>query len=111
MRFLIDAQLPVRLARRMTDLGHEAAHVADLGLDSATDQQIWNVAVERGAILVTKDQDFAIGRTAAGIGPTVIWIRLGNSNNSTLLTRVEQALDSISAAVERGDTVIELVAR
>jgi predicted nuclease of predicted toxin-antitoxin system len=111
MRFLIDAQLPVRLARRLADLGHDAVHVADLGLVSATDQQIWNVAVKRGAVLVTKDQDFAIGRTAASTGPTVLWVRLGNSDNAALLRRIEQALNSISAAVERGDTVIELVAR
>lgn len=31
MRFLIDAQLPVALARWLAAGGHEAAHVGDLG--------------------------------------------------------------------------------
>ncbi len=111
MRFLIDAQLPPRLARRLADLGHDAYHVVELGLLSATDQQIWNAAIKRGAILVTKDQDFATARAAAGEGPPVIWIRLGNTDNTTLISRFINALESISAAIERGDTVVELVAR
>ena len=111
MRFLVDAQMPPRLARRLTELGHEAVHVAEIGLVSAPDRQIWDSVIERAAILVTKDQDFAIARAAASEGPTIIWVRLGNTNNETLIARFVKALDSISAAVERGDTVIELVAR
>ena len=111
MRFLIDAQLPPRLARRLADLGHEASHVADLGLVAATDREIWNAASERDAILVTKDQDFAMARAAAGEGPPVIWVRLGNTDNETLIARFVQAIESISAAIERGDTVVELVSR
>jgi len=36
LRFLIDAQLPPRLAHRLNELGHEAVHVFDLGLATAT---------------------------------------------------------------------------
>ena len=111
MHFLIDAQLPPRLARRLADLGHDASHVADLGLVSATDRQIWSAAIERDAILVTKDQDFAMTRAAAGEGPSVIWVRLGNTDNDTLIARFVQALDLIEAAVRRGDAVVELVRR
>lgn len=111
MRFLIDAQLPPRLARWLGDLGHNASHVAELGLVSATDQEIWDTAIERGAVLVTKDQDFAIARTAASEGPSVIWVRLGNTDNDTLIARFVQALDAIEAAVGRGDAVVELVRR
>jgi predicted nuclease of predicted toxin-antitoxin system len=111
VRFLIDAQLPPRLARRLADLRHEASHVADLGLVAATDREIWNAASERDAILVTKDQDFAMARAAAGEGPPVIWVRLGNTDNETLIARFVQAIESISAAIERGDTVVELVSR
>lgn len=41
MSFLIDNQLPPALARFLQqDLGAEAAHVADLGLERASDQEI-----------------------------------------------------------------------
>ena len=111
MRFLIDAQLPPHLARRLADLGHDVSHVADLGLVSATDLQIWSAAIEREAILVTKDQDFAMARAAADEGPSVIWVRLGNTDNETLIARFVGALATIAAAIERGDTVVELVSR
>jgi predicted nuclease of predicted toxin-antitoxin system len=111
VRFLVDAQMPPRLARRLTELGHEAVHVAEIGLVSAPDRQIWNAVIERAAILVTKDRDFAIARAAAREGPAIIWVRLGNTNNETLIARIVGALASIAAAIERDETVIELVAR
>lgn len=111
MRFLIDAQLPPRLARRLADIGHEATHVADLGLAEAPDPDIWNSAVERAAILITKDRDFAVARAASDDGPVVIWIRIGNTSNDFLITRLMSSLDAIVDAIERGDTIVEFVAR
>jgi predicted nuclease of predicted toxin-antitoxin system len=111
LRFLIDAQLPPRLARRLSDLGHEATHVADIGLAGASDATIWNIAIERTAILMTKDQDFAIARVARDEGPAVIWIRIGNTTNEVLIARLINSLETIAAAIARGETVVELVER
>jgi predicted nuclease of predicted toxin-antitoxin system len=58
--FLIDAQLPVALAAALRRAGCEASHVADFGLATATDGHIWEEAVARSAVLVTKDRDFAL---------------------------------------------------
>ena len=55
MRFLVDAQLPPALARRIQSLGHDAEHVADCGLSTATDAEIRTQAEKTGAALVTKD--------------------------------------------------------
>ena len=54
MRFLIDAQLPPALARWLTSKGQEAQHVADVGLVSAPDKEIWNYALAAGAVIVSK---------------------------------------------------------
>lgn len=40
MRFLVDAQLPPALCRWLHERGHEAAHVAELGLIAADDATI-----------------------------------------------------------------------
>jgi Domain of unknown function (DUF5615) len=58
VRFLIDAQLPPALARELGARGHEAEHVADLGLANAPDRAIWDRVIASGAVLVTKDEDF-----------------------------------------------------
>ena len=111
MRFLVDAQLPPSLAKALRIAGHEAFHVADFDLLAATDQRIWKLAVERSAVLVTKDQDFLLLRTARGDGPTILWIRLGNCPNRKLIAQLTQALPAIVDAANRGEAVIEFVAR
>jgi len=60
LRFLVDAQLPPALARQIGSLGHEAEHVADSGRARATDTAIRAYAAETGAVIVTKDEDFAV---------------------------------------------------
>ncbi|MBV9488563.1 MAG: DUF5615 family PIN-like protein [Verrucomicrobia bacterium] len=50
MRFIIDAQLPPALARTLWALGCEAFAVRELGLRDATDGQLWNYALEHGAV-------------------------------------------------------------
>jgi predicted nuclease of predicted toxin-antitoxin system len=111
LRFLVDAQLPPRLVHRLTELGHDAFHVFDLGLISAADRQVWDEALTRGAILVTKDQDFPALRTKLNEGPLIVWIRMGNIDNQTLIRRFIGAIDEIVAAIERGDSIVELVSR
>jgi predicted nuclease of predicted toxin-antitoxin system len=111
LRFLVDAQLPQRLARTLADLGHEATHVAAIGLAGSSDAAVWDAAIKQAAILVTKDQDFAIARAARGFGPAIIWIRIGNTSNDVLIARMINSLAAIEEALARGDTVVELVAR
>ena len=55
MRFLVDAQLPPALARWLAAQGHEAEHVADLGMQGASDTAIWSHALASAAAVVTKD--------------------------------------------------------
>ncbi len=107
MRFVVDAQLPPALARRLETLGHTAEHVADRGLASAPDNVIREYAASVGAVIVTKDEDFAIRRLLTE-GPAVVWLRLGNTRRAALLTRVEAELPAIVAALERGETLIEV---
>jgi predicted nuclease of predicted toxin-antitoxin system len=107
--FLIDAQLPPSLVAALRDAGCDAVHVSDLGLLSSTDRQIWDEAMSRSAVLVTKDRDFPILRAASNDGPTVLWIRVGNTDNRTLIAQFLRALPAIIDAVERRETVIEFV--
>lgn len=77
MRFLVDAQLPPILARWLSDQGHPADHVMDVGLDRAKDKALWNHAKSTGAVLITKDEDFATPSTLAYSAPCVIRTNVG----------------------------------
>ena len=107
MRFLVDAQLPPALARRIEALGHSAEHVFDHGLATASDDAIRSFAATISAVVVTKDEDFAVRRMLQE-GPAVVWIRIGNTRRADLLRRVEADFGAIVAALERGETLVEI---
>lgn len=108
MRFLVDAQLPPALARWLAARGHVAEHVADFGMADAQDRAVWERAVEVGATMVTKDEDFAIRRALVAAGPRVVWIRRGNTTRRELLRWFEPHLPAVLEALSRGETLIEV---
>jgi predicted nuclease of predicted toxin-antitoxin system len=108
VRFLIDAQLPPALARHLVALGHEATHIAELGMVSARDREIWDRAAADGSVIITKDEDFVTMRALRSHGPAVIWIQIGNATKRTLLQRFTAALPFIIGALERGETIVQI---
>jgi predicted nuclease of predicted toxin-antitoxin system len=108
VRFLIDAQLPPSLAKYLSTCGHEATHVAEIGLNSASDRIIWSHASAIGAVLITKDEDFVTMRALNANGPPVIWVRIGNTTKRALIERFAEKLAAIIASLERRDTIIEI---
>ncbi len=107
MRFLVDAQLPPALARRIEARGHQAVHVADRGLASASDDAVRRHADRIGAVIVTKDEDFAVHHILSS-GPAVVWLRMGNTRRSVLLERMDHELGAIVSALQRGETLVEV---
>ncbi|MGF9695269.1 DUF5615 family PIN-like protein [Rhizobium sp. 0TCS1.26] len=108
MRFLVDAQLPPALAEWLLDRGHQAEHVVDCNLQSASDRVIWEFAERVRAIIITKDEDFAQRRAVLDDGPTIIWIRLRNSRRRDILIWFDQVFPAILDALQRGETLIEI---
>ena len=90
-------------------LGHEAEHVGDIGLLTAPDGLIWDHAGKTGAVLITKDEDFVTIRALSKSGgPAVVWIRIGNTTRRGLIARFSAALPEILAALQRGESVIQI---
>lgn len=76
MRLLLDANLSPVVARRLNDSGHDAIHVADIGLLSAPDPEIMRAAVEDDRVLITADSDFAaMLALGAHRAPSVVLLR------------------------------------
>jgi predicted nuclease of predicted toxin-antitoxin system len=108
MKFVIDAQLPPALADWLRAKGAEAWPVRELGLRDADDGAIWDWAVRSEAVIVTKDRDFAARRAAAGSGPQIVWLRIGNTLNRALSDRLSAAWPTISALLSEGEAVVEI---
>jgi len=107
VRWLVDAQLPPALARWLTSAGHEATHVFDLGMATASDDVIWRYAIDTTSVIVSKDEDFAIRAQLHG-GAPVVWVRFGNVRRTEIIRRFQSALPDVVAGVERGEHLVEL---
>ena len=108
MHFLVDAQLPPALARWIANKGHAAEHVADLGLAAASDHEIWQQAIRKTAVIITKDADFANLPVFKADSPPVVWIRLRNTRRHKLLTWFATLFPKVMAALEQGEKLIEI---
>ena len=107
MRFLIDAQLPPGLARWLAAQGYPSEHVGDLGLGAAPDSGIEARARETRAVVWSKDSGLA-DRAGQSPGLQVVWVRVGNTTNASLRTRLAPLLGVIASALEDGETLIEI---
>lgn len=80
MRFLVDEMFGADVARRLTEAGHDAFHVHDVGLSGAADHDVLVRAVEDGLVVVTENAvDFVPlleQRSAAGLPSTPVVIAL-----------------------------------
>jgi predicted nuclease of predicted toxin-antitoxin system len=108
MRFLIDAQLPPGLARRLEAAGHKAIHLYDVMKREATDLELVAEANSREAILVSKDEDFADLSRRGVLAVPLLWIRCGNVTNVKLWQVLEPLLPMIEEAFASGEKIVEI---
>jgi predicted nuclease of predicted toxin-antitoxin system len=108
VKFLVDAQLPPALARWLREAGHQAEHVEDTGLREANDGAIWAHAVKSGAIIMTKDEDFAARSVRDATAPAIVWLRVGNTTNRVLRTWIELRLPGIAQLLSQGSRLVEV---
>ncbi len=106
MRLLFDEQLSEELCQQLQDIFPESLHVRLVGAGGAADDVVWELARERGCVLVTKDDDFHRLSVLRGAPPRVVWLRLGNCTTADVsrLLRAHQA--DIEAFVQQDEATI-----
>jgi predicted nuclease of predicted toxin-antitoxin system len=106
VKFLIDAQLPARLARFLQDAGHDAMHTSALPTGNhTTDTRITEIADGESRVVVTKDRDFRDGHLLSGSPRRLLIVATGNITNTELLTLFRANLDAIADALDQADFV------
>ena len=99
MKLLLDENLSRRLLPFLKHDYPGSTQVALVGLESATDQAVWEYAKANGYVIVTRDADFEELTLVWGQPPQVIWIKAKNQSRTATLkmllenkTLIEQAL-------------------
>lgn len=108
MIYLIDNQLPPGLVGHLQSQGLNAVHVSDCGLESCSDQDIWDYAKANNCVIVSKDEDFFHLSGNDLNGPPLVWVRLGNCRNSVLFAAFDSILLQLLEAIKSGCNVVEI---
>ena len=96
MILLFDHNLSPKLVRKLADIYPGATHVFHLGMDAASDREIWAYARDRGYVIVTKDADFGEFSVVWGIPPQIVWIRRGNCSTNDIESILRDNFDTIT---------------
>ena len=106
MKFLVDAQLPARLARALTKAGHDAKHTIELPEGNhSSDTDVTAFADVEDRVVVSKDADFRISQQLHGRPRRLLVVAMGNVTNNDLLATFDAHLEVIVAAFENADRV------
>lgn len=114
MKFLVDAQLPRRLAIWLGEAGFDAVHTLDLPLGNFTPDTLINqISIDEQRIVVTKDADFIASFLLQKKPYKLLLVSTGNIRNNELeilfaanIEKLQEAFDANSAFVELNRTAI-----
>lgn len=104
MRFLVDENLPPRLATLLAESGHDAVHVRDLDARSAPDSEIVDLAAAEDRVIISADTDFgALLAEARAMAPSVLLVReIVSFRPPDLTTIVLDNLEVLAPHLEAG---------
>jgi predicted nuclease of predicted toxin-antitoxin system len=102
MNFLIDANLPRRLASLFRERSHHAVHTLDLPAGNATeDTVILQYSDEHDCVVITKDSDFTTSFWLNNRPNKLLLISTGNIRNieleAILMTNFDQLIADLSS--------------
>lgn len=102
-RVLLDQGLPARAAEQLRQIGWDAVHVSELGLQTAEDVNLLQLACAESRVAVTLDRDFPqILALTAARQPSVIPIRLQGLRAPELCRILSSAWQQYRALLEAG---------
>ena len=108
MRFLVDTNLSAGLAQYLNDEGHDAEHVTDQGLASASDAHILEAAAAQDRVLISSDTDFGTLLSQSGArSPSLILLRrISNRRVRELAALLLANLVEVAEPIEAGAVVV-----
>ncbi len=90
----------------MRDAFPESAHVRALGLQTATDREIWDYAAEHDFIITSKDSDFRQFAFLYGAPPKALWLRVGNASTAVVVNLILDHVEAIEAFASNEDDAL-----
>jgi predicted nuclease of predicted toxin-antitoxin system len=110
MKLLLDENLSRRLVPFLQHDYPDSSQVVLLGMESASDKEVWQKAKDDGYVIVTRDADFQELSLVWGQPPKVIRLKtLNQSRAATLKVLLENREVIIESLVEHDLASVEIV--
>lgn len=108
MKFLIDNALSPEEAKALKEAGYDALHVRELGLQTASDEQIFESAIKEQRVLISADTDFGTLLTVKKSHfPSVILFRHDSERRpEKQAPLILKNLSSIKDPLQKGSIVV-----
>ena len=105
----VDEQLSHALAPWLAgQFGVEAYSVDDLGFAQSEDLNIFHAARAAGAVIMTKDSDFADLVYRLGTPPQILLIAVGNSRNARLREILRETFSGAMELLRSGEPLVQI---
>src|SRR3712207_4323663 len=106
MKFLLDQGVPRSAAALLRAVGIDAVHTGEIGLATATDAAILQVARAEGYVVVTLDADFhALLAHSGASAPSMIRIRRERLDAAAVVAIVQSLIREVADDLEQGSAV------
>ena len=108
MKFLIDQALSPAVAIELSRVGHDAVHVRELGMQTASDEEIFDRAGAEERVVISADTDFGTLLAARKqTSPSVILFRHGSQHRpADQTTALNNNLPQLTQALQDGSIVV-----
>lgn len=105
--YIIDENLSPELGEMFREKGLKAYHINEMKSTKKQrilDDQIRRLAIQKGCVIVTKDDDFVKSYVSRKVPEKMIFIH-GLDNKAHLLSRIKEILDEIPMLLRENDFI------
>ncbi len=107
MRFLVDQPVSWQVAVELASAGHDAVHVRQIGLSSASDETILERASTESRVVVTQDTDFGMLLARTGVKhPSIILLRTRDARPINHARAILEVAISVEKDLHEGAIVV-----
>ncbi|WP_224995127.1 DUF5615 family PIN-like protein [Cesiribacter sp. SM1] len=106
MTLLFDQNISPKIAKQLEDTFPGVKQVRHLGLENASDLEIFEYAKSNGYAVVTFDSDFVDLNVLRGFPPKIIWLRTGNLTTKSIAELISKNVVAIRNFLQSEEALI-----
>ena len=95
MTLLFDQNISPQIVKQLEEIFPGVKQVRHLGLENASDLEIFEYAKSNGYAVVTFDSDFVDLNVLKGFPPKIIWLRTGNLTTKSIAELINKNVVAI----------------